>query len=225
MGGSGRPPSPPALGAPRRSRGAPRQCHSLTSSSVTPGEVNRRSPDGSPAGANRRMRERAPRSNAVTTTRSPIAHGLSEDSIEPRPPRRASCGRHGCACRLRGPSSRRRRERGEMRAVICRAWGEVEDLTVAEVAAADAGAGRGAHRREGDGGELRGCPHGGRALPDSAAAALQPGTRDGGRRGPLRGRRDAARARRSGDGHPCLRGPRRDGASPPRPRRSPSPMA
>ena len=32
MGGSGRPPNPPALGAPRRSRGAPRQRDSFTSS-------------------------------------------------------------------------------------------------------------------------------------------------------------------------------------------------
>jgi CO/xanthine dehydrogenase Mo-binding subunit len=37
MGGSGRPPSPPALGAPRRSRGAPRQRDSFTGSEAVAG--------------------------------------------------------------------------------------------------------------------------------------------------------------------------------------------
>ena len=109
-----------------------------------------------------------------------------------------------------------------MRAVICRAWGEVGDLKVENVPAPTPGPGEVLIEVRATAVNYADALHGGRALPDEAAAAVQPGAGDGRRGGRVRRRRDALRAGRPRDGRSCPTAGWPRWRSRPRPRRSPS---
>ena len=98
-----------------------------------------------------------------------------------------------------------------MRAVSCRAWGRGREPHAGDGRPARPRRPPGGDRRQGDRGQLRGRPHGGRAVPDTAALPLQPGPGNGWRRRPLRRRGDALPAGGPGDGHPAPRRIRRTG--------------
>ena len=96
-----------------------------------------------------------------------------------------------------------------MRAVLCRAWGEVEDLRLGDAPPPIPADGEVLIAVKATGINYADALMVAGKLPDEAAAAVQPRPRGGGDRRRLRRRRDALQAGRPRDGDPGPRRPRR----------------
>ena len=174
------------------------------------------------AGAGRRGRRaprvlpRAPRQlQGAGPRRVPQGRGVSAYRHRQGPEAAAARG-----ARAAGPRGADRL----MRAVLCRAWGEVETLTRRGRRAAHAGPRRGADRRAGPPPSTTPTPSWSPgATRRKPPLPFSPGLETAGIVAALRRRRDALQAGRPRDGHPRLRRARRAGGGRRRPRRSPIP--